>query len=137
MIKRWIEFNESFKKGQKIQSKIDILREISNDLSDMGLKIDIWSGSWRDSGVIMKSTNKPIDPSKFIIMMIDDDDSVLDEENYYEDELKDKKEILEFEEDLKSHGMTPRWKVGFSDKVYFYFDKGKSTDTDILDTYRD
>ena len=41
MIKNWKKFNESFKKGQKIQAKIDILKEISNDLSDMGLKIDI------------------------------------------------------------------------------------------------
>lgn len=131
MIKNWNKFNESFKKGQKIQAKIDILKEISNDLSDMGLKIDIWNGSWKDDSIGKYKA------SQFIIMKIEDYDSILDDNNYYENELKDKKEILEFEQDLISHGMNYKIKRGFGDKVYFYFNKGKSTDTDILMNYKD
>ena len=48
-----------------------------------------------------------------------------------------KSEIKEFEEDLISHGMRPKHKKWFSNYVYFYFDKGKSTDTDILTNYKD
>jgi hypothetical protein len=150
MIKNWKKFNESFKKGQKIQAKIDILREISNDLTDVGLSVDIWSGSWKDDNVAhsyMKKSDgfsvgdskviKSTPASKFIIMMINDENSVLDENNYYEEELINKKEIKEFEEDLISHGMRPKHKKWFSNYVYFYFDKGKSTDTDILTNYKD
>jgi hypothetical protein len=143
MIKKWSEFNEAKVYGSKIQSKIDLLKDLSLDLSDMGLKIDIWNGAWRDNGSgfgLTSENGTPEEakaeyemPSKSIIMMIDDIDSVLDNDNYYENELKDKKEILDFEETLKSYGMRPRRKAGFSDKVYLFFDKqGKMTDSDLL-----
>lgn len=132
MIKKWSEFNEAKVYGSKIQSKIDLLKDLSLDLTDMGLKIDIWNGSWKDDHHYGGSLSSH-PASKCIIMMIEDIDSVLDEENYYENELKDKKEILNFEETLKSYGMRIRRKTGFSDKVYLMFDKqGKMTDSDLL-----
>lgn len=113
MIKKWLEFNESIRLyGSKIQLKIDLLRDLSLDLSDMGLKVDIWNGTWKDDdGGLggnknlmgmrqhIKYSNHPA--SKSIIMMIEDTDSVLDVENYFENELIDKKEISDFEK--KSH----------------------------------
>lgn len=132
MIKKWSEFSEAKVYGSKIQSKIDLLKDLSLDLSDMGLKIDIWNGSWKDDHHYGDSLSSH-PASKSIIMMIEDIDSVLDEENYYENELKDKKEILDFEETLKSFGMKPRRKNGFGDKAYLFFDKqGKMTDSDLL-----
>lgn len=143
MIKRWSEFNETKVYGSKIQSKIDLLKDLTLDISDMGLKIDIWNGSWKDNGggFGLTSENGTKEeakaeyelPSKSIIMMIEDYDSVLDEDNYYENELKDKKEIIDLEETLKSYGMKPRRITGFGDKVYLFFDKqGKMTDSDVL-----
>lgn len=127
MIKKWIEFNESKSRGSKINAKMDLLKDLSLELSDMGLEVEIWSGS--GSSI----TGKHEDDSKFIIMLIDDTDSILDEDGYYENELQNKKEILDFEETLKSYEISPRIKNGFSDKVYFYFDKqGKMTDSDLL-----
>ncbi len=132
MIKKWSEFNEAKVYGSKIQSKIELLKDLSIDLSDMGLKIDIWNGSWKDNDHYGSSLSSH-PASKCIIMMIEDIDDILDEESYYENELKDKKEILDFEETLKSYGMGIRRKSGFSDKVYLFFDKqGKMTDSDLL-----
>ena len=65
--------------------------------------------------------------SKSIIMMIQDVDSILDEENYYEEELINKKEISDLENNLISYGMVPIRKFGIQDKVYFMFDKQGKT----------
>jgi hypothetical protein len=138
MISNWQKFNE----GLKIKSKISLLEDLSLELSDLGLKVDIWNGTWRDNGGSFGGVdydnyrNIGTDtPSKSIIMLIEDIESVLDVDNYYENELKDKQEILDFEETLKSYGMTPTIKTGFSDKVYLFFNKQSRGKEDILKYY--
>ncbi len=132
MIKKWSEFNETRVYGSKIQSKIDLLKDLSLDLTDMGLVVNIWNGSWKDNDHYGGSLSSH-PASKCIIMMIEDVDSVLDVDNYYEEKLVNKKEIIDFEETLKSYGMRVRRKTGFSDKAYLFFDKhGKMTDSDVL-----
>lgn len=135
MIKKWSEFNESNVYGSKIQSKIDLLKDLSFDLTDLGLKVEIWNGSWRDNDFgDSRGTQTRYPRSKSIIMTIEDIDSALDKDNYYENRLYNKKEIIDFEKTLKSYGMTPRSKSGTNDMVTFYFDKqGKMTDIDDLD----
>lgn len=123
MIKNWEQFNEAdkYKPGEKIKAKIDLLTELSFDLTDIGLKVEIWS-------------SKPWDAdSKFIIMMIKDEDSILDEEGYYENSLDNKQEIIDFENTLVSFKMVWRKRSSGSDMVYYYFDKqGKMTDSPAL-----
>jgi len=125
MIKKWSEFNESIdthlSKGVKINAKINLLKELVLELSDIGLHIDIWNGTWKDSD------------SKSIIMMIKDEDSVLDNDNYYEEELQNKPEIIELEETFKSFKIKVNKKTGFSDTVYFYF--SKKEDSDVIKDY--
>lgn len=133
MIKRWSKFNEEFKRGDKLAAKIEILKELSLQLTDLGLSVEIWSGTYKDDLGFGPSSGA----SKCIIMMIQDIDGILDDENYYENTLYDKPEIIEFEKDLISHGMRPRSKRRVFNKVYFFFDKqGKMTDTELLNMYR-
>lgn len=125
MIKKWSEFNESIdlgiSTGKKINAKMNLLKDLVLDLSDLGLHIDIWNGTWKDSD------------SKSIIMMIKDEDSILDNDNYYEEELQNKPEILELEETFKSFKIKVNKKTGFSDTVYFYF--SKKEDSDVIKDY--
>jgi hypothetical protein len=130
MISNWEKFNE----GLKIKSKISLLEELSLELSDLGLTVAIWNGTWRDNGGSFGLPDYDT-ASKSIIMMIEDIDSVLDVDNYYENELKDKQEILDFEETLKSYGMTPTIKTGFSDKAYLFFNKQSRGKSEILKYY--
>lgn len=130
MISNWQKFNE----GLKIKSKISLLEDLSLELSDLGLKVDIWNGTWRDNGGSFGGVDYDT-PSKSIIMLIEDTNNVLDIDNYYENELKDKQEILDFEETLKSYGMTPTIKTGFSDKVYLFFNKQSRGKSEILKYY--
>ncbi len=87
------------------------------------MKIEIWNGTWKDNGGGFGIGNKYDLPSKSIIMMIDDEESVLDDNHYYENELKDKPQILEIEERFRSFGIKPIAKGGFNKYVYFFFDK--------------
>jgi hypothetical protein len=133
MIKKWSDFNESKVYGSLIQSRITLLEDLSIDLSDIGLRIEIWNGSWKDDGGTFglehgKKNYRDFiygenPPSKSIIMLIEDYDSILDLNNYYGSKLVDKEEIIELEKSLKSYGIPPRKKIGFGDKVYFFFDK--------------
>ena len=126
MVKKWSEFNES-----KIRDKINLLRDLTLELSDLGLYIDIWNGTISDD--YGTSESDVVTNSKSIIVMIQDVDGVLDSNGYYEDKLMDKKEIIDLEKSFVSYGMIPRRKSGFSDIVYFFFNKsGKMTDSDIL-----
>ncbi len=122
MIKKWQEFNEALKRGTKIQAKIDLLKELSLELTDVGLEVEIWSGSWKDE----RTTSINISAykeSKFIIMSIRDPNDTLDYSDD-DDQLFHKKEILDFEETLKSFKMTPRMKMGNGiTGILFYFDK--------------
>jgi hypothetical protein len=45
MIKKWTKFNE----GTIVDAKIELLKDLSLDLADLGLKIDVWNGSWKDT----------------------------------------------------------------------------------------
>lgn len=129
MIKKWSEFNENRVYGSKIQAKIDLLKDLSLDLSDMGLEVNIWSGTWKDD-----RGNKLFSESRCIIMSIKDNDSVLDDNNYFENDLFHKKEILDFEEVLKSYQMRYKAKKGNGqDGVIFYFSKqGSMTRSPLL-----
>src|ERR1035437_1067101 len=121
MIKKWSAFNENeIRRKFPINAKINLLKDLALELTDIGLKVDVWSGTWKD------------DESKSIIMKIEDTTGVLGD--YYKGHLCHKKEILEFEKTLKSFNIEPHRKDGFSDKVYYYFYKqGKMTD--VLKTY--
>lgn len=110
MINKWIEFNEALKRGEKINAKISLLKDLALELTDIGLSVDIESGSFNEI--------------KSIVMFIKDENSVLDDNNYYENVLWHKKEILDFEKTLKSFKMSPRAKTGNGqDGVIFLFDK--------------
>ena len=136
MIKNWSKFNEAFRKGEKILTKIEILEDLSLDLKDKGLKVDIWNGSWRDNGGSYGVGMNWELPSKSIIMMIEDTEGILDPMNYWENELKNKAEIQEFEQTLIDYGFTPVAKSGFSNKAYFLFDKGKKTDSELVSSHK-
>lgn len=133
MIKKWLEFNENIKnKYTKVNAKIDLLEDLSQDLKDIGLKIDIWNGSRKND--FDKIAGKPM--SSFIIMMIEDIDSILDKDGYYENSLSDKKEIKEFEENLKSFKFNYRAKSSGGDKIWYYFEKhSKMTNSPVLKSY--
>src|ERR1017187_6665834 len=120
MIKNWSKFNESISKSSKINDKIDLLQDLSMDLSDEGLLVKIWNGTKEDdrfkSGdfeqiIGSRDSLLPIrrdsfKQSKSIIMAIDSYDQ-LGNTNLY-----DSKEILDFEKTLKSYGMNYRRKTG-------------------------
>lgn len=106
-----------FENQSQVDKKIQLLKDLSTDFTDMGLVVEIWK------------------EGKSIIMLIKDerDDAILSDDNYYEENLYNKEKILDFEETLKSYGMNFRSKSGGGDAVYYKFDKwGKMTNTDIV-----
>lgn len=94
-----------------VDKKIELLNDLSLELKDIGLEIDIWKEG-RD-----------------IILHISDElgPGLLD---YYNgEELYNAEFIKDFEETLKSYNMNFRSKTGSSDRVYYKFDKwGSMTD---------
>ncbi len=124
-------FNESInthfaKNAPLINAKINLLKDISLELSDLGLEIEIWSGTFRD-----------VQYDKYINMIIKDEYCVLDkEECYFKKDLYNFPEIIEFEERLKSFGIMYRERSAGSDLVQYHFDKqGKINKTDLLRGY--
>jgi hypothetical protein len=134
MIKSWSQFNENIGRSKSpiINAKIDLLKELSLDLTDIGLEVDIWNGSWRD--VSNGDYTSVTSAAKCIIMVIQDVNSVLDKDGYYESHLYKMPEIEEFEKDLKSFGMRPRSRSGGGHLMYYYFDKGGKT-TPIINQF--
>lgn len=100
-----------------VDKKIQLLEDLSLQLSDIGLTIEIWKK-----------------PKRIVLLVADDNDqSNLVDDNYYETNLYDQPFILEFEKDLKSYGMNFRSKSGGGDKVYYEFDKwSKMTDVNDI-----
>lgn len=96
------KYNESM-----VDKKIKLLEDLSIQLTDIGLTVEIWK------------------EGKSITMFIQDlqDNSGLSSDNYYEENLHEKDFIKEFDEDLKSFGMNPRSKQGGGDKIWYEFDK--------------
>jgi len=132
MINKWVEFNEALKRGAKIQAKIDLIKDLSLELTDIGLEVEIHNGTWRD-----KQIGHILDASKCIIMFVKDISSKYLSLSKTENDLFHKKEILDFEETLKSFKMNYRAKSGNGqDGVIFYFDKqGNMSSGDVLKNY--
>jgi hypothetical protein len=104
-----------------VDQKIQILKDLTIDLQDLGLVIEIWK------------------EGKMIHLLIEDKDDVLVDDNYegnyYEDDdnLYNREEISEFDETLKSYGMNYRSKKGGGDKIWYEFDKwSKMTKSPLL-----
>lgn len=124
MVKRWNQFNESNNLNM-IQKKILLLTDLSTDLTDLGLEVEIWSGT--------KLYGE--DANKYIIMLIDDDKhAILDKDGYYRNKLIDKKEIIEFLEKAESYGfISSAIEDENNSRTYIYFLKtGKTTKTPLL-----
>jgi hypothetical protein len=119
MIKSWINFNESEsikkKYGHAIQDKMDLLFDLSLELQDEGLVVEIWNPKdWSD-------TIDGIPKSDFIMMRIKDEEGLLD--TYFVNHLKDKKIIKDFEKQLTSYKIPYDKMTGECDTVYYYFKK--------------
>lgn len=100
-----------------VDQKVQILKDLTLDLQDLGLLVEIWK------------------EGKTIHLFIQDekDDSSLSSDNYYEENLYDKEFISEFDKNLKSYGMNYRSKKGGSDKIWYEFDKwSKMTNSPLL-----
>lgn len=126
MIKKWNQFINESKADNMVQRKISLLTDLSTDLTDLGLEINIWSGSKNGSDKAEE---------KYIVMIIDDDkNAVLDDGGYYKNRLKEKQEIKDFFEKLKSFGFIPSVVDDFNNsRVFAYFLKtGKTTKTPLL-----
>ena len=132
MIKTWSKFNESFKRGERIESLIELIKELSYDLTDIGLKVEIWNGTWKDNGMTTLGKDGYDLPSKSIIMLIEDSNDIIDDDCYYENELLNKPQILQFQERLKDFGLSPSYVTGFSDKVYIFIDKNIKLSKELL-----
>lgn len=102
------KFNES-NYGYKIKEKIQLIEDLSLELKDIGLYVDVVNG-------------KILYEQKSIVIIIKDADSILDKDGYYENELKDKPEILNFKKTLESYYKKVKL-TGFSDNAYFYIPK--------------
>lgn len=106
------KFNES-NYGYKIKEKIQLIEDLSLELKDIGLYVDVINGkNWSTTYIAQKS----------IVIIIKDADSILDKDGYYENELKDKPEILNFKKTLESYYKKVKL-TGFSDNAYFYIPK--------------
>jgi hypothetical protein len=145
MIKNWSNFNESISRPSKVDAKIDLLQDLSMDLRDMGLSVEIWNGTKRDDRFksgdfeeiigdrdsLLPIRRDSFKQSKSIIMSID---------SHNNPNLYDSEEILDFEKTLKSYGMNYRRKTGApmnsdhgGSSVYFFFDKqGNMTNSDMI-----
>jgi hypothetical protein len=116
----------------KVDDKIQLLKDLSLDLQDEGLKIDIFNGKdWhliRDPRVaIHTGARYSNDLKKSIVMIIEDEYNKFNTDLYYTDIIQD------FIETLKSYGMEPRTMNGGRNFAVFKFDKwGKMTDSPFL-----
>lgn len=110
------KFNES-NYGYKIKEKIQLIEDLSLELKDIGLYVDVVNGKiWSTTSI------SPLYEQKSIVIIIKDADSILDKDGYYENELKDKPEILNFKKTLESYYKKVKL-TGFSDNAYFYIPK--------------
>lgn len=95
-----------------IDKKIQLIEDISNNLKDSGLTVEIWK------------------KGKQIICFIQDEtfEGLFSDDYYNSDPLINHDIIQEFIKDLKSYGLKPREMSSAEDKVWLKFDKwGKMT----------
>jgi hypothetical protein len=116
----------------KVDKKIQLLQDLSLDLIDKGLQVEVINGSHthllRDPRVTIHSGSRySNDYKKYIVMRITDDDNLFNADLYYTDTIQD------FIETLKSYGVNPRGMSGGNHFAVFKFDKwGKMTDSDYF-----
>jgi hypothetical protein len=123
----------SFKQFEsKVDKKIQLLQDLSLDLIDKGLQVEVINGSnthlLRDPRITIHSGSRYSDEyKKSIIMRITDDNNLFNADLYYTDTIQD------FIETLKSYGMNPRSMSGGNHFAVFKFDKwSKMTDSDYF-----
>lgn len=110
-----------------VDDKIQLLQDLSLELKDAGLQVEVINGSHthllRDPRVTIHSGSKySSDYKKYIIMKITDDDDLFNADLYFTDTIQD------FIETLKSYGMNPRSMSGGRNFALIKFDKwGKMT----------
>jgi hypothetical protein len=119
----------SFKKFESlVDDKIQLLQDLSLELQDVGLQVEVINGSHthllRDPRVTIHSGSRySNDYKKYIVMRVTDDNELFNADLYYTDTIQD------FIETLKSYGMNPRGMSGGNHFALFKFDKwGKMTD---------
>lgn len=118
----------SFKKFESlVDDKIQLLQDLSLELEDAGLQVEVINGTHthllRDPRVTIHSGSKySSDYKKYIIMRITDDNELFNADLYFTDTIQD------FIETLKSYGMNPRGMSGGRNFALIKFDKwGKMT----------
>jgi hypothetical protein len=119
--------SEGYINESRVDDKIQLLKDLSLDLQDKGLQVNIINGKdghlLRDPRVAVQTNSRySSDFKDYIIMIVTDDDNLLNTDLYYTDTIQD------FIEDLKSYGMNPRSMNGGRNFAVFKFDKwGKMT----------
>lgn len=115
----------SFKKFESlVDDKIQLLKDLSLELEDDGLQVEIINGSdahllgrYYPRGASIMNKDR-----KYIIMRITDDNELFNADLYFTDTIQD------FIETLKSYGMNPRGMSGGRNFALIKFDKwGKMT----------
>jgi hypothetical protein len=116
----------------KVDNKIQLLQDLSLELKDVGLQVEVINGSHahllRDPRVTIHSGSRySNDYKKYIVMRVTDDNELFNADLYYTDTIQD------FIETLKSYGMNPRSMSGGNHFALFKFDKwSKMTDSDYF-----
>jgi cell division protein FtsI/penicillin-binding protein 2 len=107
-----------------VDKKIQLLKDLSLELQDAGLQVEVTNGS---NSVSRYTDDYHIKDKKFIIMRVTDDNERFDTD-LYNTEIID-----EFKETLKSYGMNPRGMSGGRNFCVFKFDKhGSMTNSPII-----
>lgn len=115
-----------------VDKKIQLLKDLSIDLQDAGLQVEVINGSHsyllRDPRISIHTGSRYTDDfKKFIIMRITDDDNKFNADLYFTDTIQD------FIETLKSYGMNPRSMSGGNHFAVLKFDKhGHMTNSPIV-----
>jgi hypothetical protein len=109
-----------------VDNKIQLLQDLSLELQDVGLQVEVINGSHthllRDPRVTIHSGYSN-DYRKYIVMRITDDNELFNSDLYFTDTIQD------FIETLKSYRMNPRGMSGGNYFTVFKFDKwGSMTD---------
>lgn len=132
----WEKINEVYVKKRtektNVEKKIDLLKDLTLDLSDAGLKVDIWNGSkyfYSPDGVYRSW----YDAKDHIMLRIEDDQKLLGEYTKF-DKLIDEYDIIQkFEKQVSSYGMKFSKKYCEKNIVYYYFSKqGSKTKSDLI-----
>ena len=115
-----------------VDKKIQLLKDLSIDLQDAGLQVEVINGAHsyllRDPRITIHTGSRYTDDfKKFIIMRITDDDNKFNADLYFTDTIQD------FIETLKSYGMNPRSMSGGNHFAVLKFDKhGHMTNSPIV-----